>query len=189
VKKWAWFIRISSVFSFECTGYITLAPRLVKKTDRMQLNKKMSSVDGWSDRHGEQLSPSAIRGQQHELPLHGSFAMEPRSCGLMNQHQHLIPNDPRVLSIMRKLTKMGLTMLIVTHEMKFAQEVSNRVFFMDDGGIYEEGTPAEIFENPQKEKTKAFIRRLNVFSYEIHSIGFDLIAMNALIEVFSRRTI
>ena len=52
-----------------------------------------------------------------------------------------------------------MTMMIVTHEMKFAQEVSNRVFYMDDGGIYEDGTPEQIFEHPEKELTRRFIQR------------------------------
>ena len=62
-----------------------------------------------------------------------------------------------VLSVMRELAKTGLTMLVVTHEMGFAREVSSRVVFMDEGVICEEGTPEDIFTRPQKERTKEFL--------------------------------
>ena len=65
-----------------------------------------------------------------------------------------------VLAVMRGLAKSGLTMLVVTHEMRFAQEVSNRVIFMDQGVIAENATPDEIFNNPKNERTKAFLSRM-----------------------------
>lgn len=64
-----------------------------------------------------------------------------------------------VLRVMRDLAHSGLTMLIVTHEMQFAKEVSNRVVFMDDGVILEQGTPVQIFEQPKLERTRAFLSR------------------------------
>ena len=64
-------------------------------------------------------------------------------------------------------------MMIVTHEMQFAREVSNRVFYMDEGIIYEEGTPEEIFEHPEKEKTIHFMRRLKVLEIDITTHSFD----------------
>ena len=64
-----------------------------------------------------------------------------------------------VLDVMRNLAKEGLTMIVVTHEMAFAKDVSSRVVFMADGVICEEGTPADIFENPKTEKTKEFLER------------------------------
>ena len=75
-------------------------------------------------------------------------------------------------------------MMIVTHEMKFARDVSNRVFYMDEGGIYEEGTPEEIFESPKKEKTRVFIKRLKQLSIEVKSKEEDLPGMIARIEEF-----
>ena len=76
------------------------------------------------------------------------------------------------------LAKSGRTMMIVTHEMDFARKISNRIFFMDEGGIYEDGTPKQIFEHPQKEKTRRFIQRLSTLSYKIESTDFDIEAMN-----------
>jgi polar amino acid transport system ATP-binding protein len=77
-----------------------------------------------------------------------------------------------------------MTMIIVTHEMKFARDVSSRVFFLDEGVIYEEGTPLEIFDHPVKEKTKMFVNRMKVFHYEILSKEFDFIGMDAQLETF-----
>jgi polar amino acid transport system ATP-binding protein len=92
-----------------------------------------------------------------------------------------------VLSVIRRLAKEGMTMAIVTHEMDFAKNVSSRVFYMDEGIIYEEGKPSNIFENPQKEKTRIFIQRIRKFSEKIVSQDFDLYKLNANIELFCAR--
>ena len=78
-------------------------------------------------------------------------------------------------------------MLIVTHEMRFAKDVSSRVFFMDEGIIYEDGTPEQIFENPQKEKTKKFIFRIRSWEWMIESPTFDFFEMNASLTAFCQR--
>ena len=70
-----------------------------------------------------------------------------------------------VLTVMQDLAKNGMTMIVVTHEMGFAREVANRVFYMDEGGIYEDGTPQEIFDNPKSEKLIHFIAGLNNNEY------------------------
>ena len=64
-----------------------------------------------------------------------------------------------VLSVMKQLANEGLTMVIVTHEMAFARDVSDKVLFMDDGKILEQGTPEEVFENPKEERTRQFLSR------------------------------
>ena len=92
-----------------------------------------------------------------------------------------------VLAVIRELAKQGITMIVVTHEMKFAREVCNRVFYMDQGGIYEDGTPEQIFDNPQKERTRQFIRQLKVLEYSITSGDFDFIGFNTQIEEFGRK--
>ena len=66
-----------------------------------------------------------------------------------------------VLSVMRDLARRGMTMLVVTHEMAFARDVSNHVVFMADGVIAEEGAPAQIFQNPQNARTREFLARFN----------------------------
>ncbi len=93
-----------------------------------------------------------------------------------------------VLSIIRSLADQGMTMMIVTHEMQFARDVSTRVFYMDEGGIYEEGTPEEIFDYLAKEKTRQFIQRLKTLKLEILSAGFDYTEVIEKIRKFSMDT-
>ena len=78
-----------------------------------------------------------------------------------------------VQSVIRMLAKSGITMMIVTHEMDFERKISNRVLFMDQGGIYEEGTPKEIFEHPKKPNTIKFIKRLTSLTYKIETDDYD----------------
>jgi len=92
-----------------------------------------------------------------------------------------------VQAVIRELARQGLTMMIVTHEMRFAKEVANRVFYMDEGGIYEDGTPEQIFDYPQKENTIRFIKRIKVFEKIITSKNFDFIGFNSALEEFGRK--
>ena len=89
-----------------------------------------------------------------------------------------------VLSVIRQLAKSGLTMLIVTHEMRFARDVSTRIFFMNEGVIYEDGTPEQIFEHPIHSATKTFINRIQKLVYEIASDDFDFLQINTEINQF-----
>ena len=78
-----------------------------------------------------------------------------------------------VLSVIRALARQGMTMAIVTHEMSFARDVSTRVVYMDEGIIYEEGTPEEIFEHPKRERTRVFVNRIRDFHFAFHSPDYD----------------
>ena len=78
-------------------------------------------------------------------------------------------------------------MIIVTHEMNFAKEVATKILFFADGEIYEQGTPEEIFENPKREKTIAFIQRQKYFHYEIDTKNFDLMEMQNKILLFAEK--
>jgi ABC-type proline/glycine betaine transport system ATPase subunit len=93
----------------------------------------------------------------------------------------------KIVAVIRRLAKDGMTMVIVTHEMDFARDVANRIFYMDEGLIYEEGSPAQIFENPQKEKTRIFIHRVRSWRHEVLSRDYDLYAMNGQIETFCEK--
>jgi polar amino acid transport system ATP-binding protein len=79
-----------------------------------------------------------------------------------------------VLGVIKNLAQQGMTMIIVTHEMRFARDVSTRIFYMDQGVIYEDGTPEQIFGNPLKERTRVFINRIRDYRYTIHSAQYDL---------------
>ena len=89
-----------------------------------------------------------------------------------------------VQAVIRDLARTGKTMMIVTHEMNFARTVSNRVFYMDEGGIYEDGTPEQIFEHPRRENTRRFIRKLKVLEMDIESRDYDFLGMAGQIEAW-----
>lgn len=129
-------------------------------------------------------------GQQQRVAIARCLAMEPEIILFDEPTSALDPTMVReVLSVIRRLAKEGMTMAIVTHEMDFARDVSNRVLYLDEGLIYEEGTPEQIFEHPQKEKTKAFINRILSYTCRITSPDYDLYAMNAEIEAFCDKQI
>jgi polar amino acid transport system ATP-binding protein len=169
---------------------ITLAPRRIKKQDKNTAEKKameLLSMVGLTFK-AKSYPHELSGGQQQRIAIARCLAMEPE---IMLFDEPTSALDPtmicEVLSIIRKLTKMGLTMLIVTHEMQFARDVADRVFYFDECGIYEEGSAVDIFDNPKKDKTQAFIRKLKIFNYKINSKNFDIVEMNAHIEVFCQK--
>ncbi|WP_373849890.1 amino acid ABC transporter ATP-binding protein [Jeotgalibaca porci] len=100
-------------------------------------------------------------GQQQRIAIARALAMEP-SMMLFDEPTSAL--DPEmvgeVLQVMKKLALNGMTMIVVTHEMGFAREVGDRVIFMDDGVVVEKGTPEEIFDNPQNERTQNFLSKV-----------------------------
>ncbi len=118
-------------------------------------------------------------GQQQRIAIARTLAMDPDIILFDEPTSALDPSMiGEVQSVIKMLAKSGRTMMIVTHEMDFARKISNRVLFMYDGIIYEDGTPKQIFEHPQKEITKKFIQRLSSLTYKIDSTDFDIEAMN-----------
>lgn len=100
-------------------------------------------------------------GQQQRVAIARALAMNPIVMLFDEPTSALDPEMVgEVLNVMRSLAKEGMTMIVVTHEMGFAREVGDRVVFMDDGQIVEEGTPQEIFTNPKQERTKLFISKI-----------------------------
>ena len=107
-----------------------------------------------ADNYPAQLSG----GQKQRVAIVRSLMMEPKAILFDEPTSALDPEMVgEVLDVMKVLAKEGMTMVVVTHEMGFAREVADRVMFMSDGYITEEGTPEEIFDNPQQERTKAFL--------------------------------
>ena len=104
--------------------------------------------------------PSTLSGgQKQRIAIVRALAMNPQVMLFDEPTSALDPEMVgEVLDLIRELANEGMTMVIVTHEMGFAREVADRIIFMSDGQITEEGTPAEIFDNPQNERTKAFLR-------------------------------
>lgn len=112
---------------------------------------------GFGQRYPAQLSG----GQQQRVAIARALAMEPK---IMLFDEPTSALDPElvgdVLAVMKKLAEDGMTMLVVTHEMGFAREVGDRVLFMDAGIVMEEGTPAQVFGNPQNPRTQDFLRKV-----------------------------
>ena len=130
--------------------------------------------------------PSILSGgQQQRIAICRCLMMDPKILLFDEPTSALDPTMVgEVLAVIRMLAKRNMSMLIVTHEMNFAAEVADRVLFFADGGIYEEGTPAEIFDHPTRDKTKAFIQKIKYFSYDINSPDFDLPQLQGGIRLF-----
>lgn len=141
---------------------VMLAPILTKKKNSAEAKEKaleLLSKVGLLDK--ADVMPSKLSGgQQQRVAIARALAMEPEAL-LFDEPTSAL--DPElvgdVLAVMRDLANEGMTMIIVTHEMGFAKEVSDRVVFMADGYIVEEGTPKEIFTSPKEERTKSFLSR------------------------------
>jgi putative lysine transport system ATP-binding protein len=100
-------------------------------------------------------------GQKQRVAIARALSMEPEALLFDEPTSALDPEMVgEVLKVMKSLAKSGLTMLVVTHEMGFAEDVANRVVFMDGGVIVEEGVPEVIFNNPSNERTRTFLKRI-----------------------------
>ncbi|MCR5475020.1 MAG: amino acid ABC transporter ATP-binding protein [Lachnospiraceae bacterium] len=127
-------------------------------------------------------------GQKQRAAIARTLALDPDVILLDEPTSALDPTMVgEVLAVIRKLARTGKTMMIVTHEMNFAQAIANRVFYLDEGGIYEEGTPQEIFVDPKREKTRQFIRKLKVLEIDITDKAFDFPGAQSEIEDFCVR--
>ena len=169
---------------------IMAAPRdLLKKSKQEAYDhgKELLRTVGLADKafnYPDELSG----GQKQRVAIARALAMEPEIILFDEPTSALDPTMVgEVQAVIKELAKKGLTLMIVTHEMRFAREIANRVFYMDEGGIYEEGTPEEIFDNPKREKTIRFIKHLKVFENLITSKDFDFIGFNSSLEEFGRR--
>ena len=130
--------------------------------------------------------PSLLSGgQKQRVAIARCLAMKPEVILFDEPTSALDPTMVgEVLSVIRQLAKEGMTMIIVTHEMKFARDVSTRVFFMFDGYIHEEGTPHQIFDAPQRSATKAFVQRIRKEVFDVQGEDFDFLDMESRIRRF-----
>ena len=142
---------------------ITLAPVLLKKMTKEEAVRKGQellarvNLAEKADAYPAQLSG----GQKQRVAIARALAMNPE---IMLFDEPTSALDPEmvgeVLDVMKDLAKSGMTMVIVTHEMGFAREVASRVLFIDQGKVMESGTPEEVFNNPQNERTKLFLSKV-----------------------------
>ena len=169
---------------------LTLGPMKLLGKSRQEAEAKaielLKSVGVSEKQH--QFPDELSGGQKQRVAIARCLAMDPEIILFDEPTSALDPTMvSEVLAVIRRLAKEGMTMAIVTHEMDFAKNVSSRIFFMDEGIIYEEGKPGDIFENPQKEKTRIFIQRIRKLNEKIISQDFDLYKLNANIELFCAR--
>ncbi len=142
---------------------LTCAPVMLKKMTKADAEKKAMELlkrvglDDRADSYPNQLSG----GQKQRVAIVRALCMEP---DVMLFDEPTSALDPEmvgeVLDVMKELAKEGMTMVVVTHEMGFAREVSNRVLFLDDGVIAEEGTPDEVFNDPKCERLQSFLAKV-----------------------------
>ncbi len=142
---------------------ITLAPVQVRRMSRSEANEighSLLAKVGLRDKadvYPDQLSG----GQLQRVAIARALAMKPKVMLFDEPTSALDPEMVgEVLAVMKNLAREGMTMVVVTHEMGFAREVGDRVLFMDEGKIVEEGTPEQIFGNPRNERTRAFLSKI-----------------------------
>jgi polar amino acid transport system ATP-binding protein len=142
---------------------MTLAPMMLKKIPKEEAEAKAMTLlerVGLSDRANDY--PDMLSGgQKQRIAIVRALCMEP---DVMLFDEPTSALDPEmvgeVLDVMKELASVGTTMIVVTHEMNFAKEVANRVIFLDNGVIAEEGSPAEIFDAPKSERLKTFLSKV-----------------------------
>ena len=139
---------------------VMLAQRKVLKRSKEEAEKialeRLAEV-GLAER-ADYLPSQLSGGQQQRVAIARALAMEPHVMLFDEATSALDPELVRgVLDVMRSLAEEGMTMVVVTHEMGFAREVADRVIFMEDGVVVEEGTPEEVFDHPKSERTKDFL--------------------------------
>jgi len=142
---------------------VVLAPEVVRKTNKTEARKiglELLEKVGLSDK-ADEYPDRLSGGQQQRVAIARALAMKPK---IMLFDETTSALDPEmvgeVLAVMKDLAREGMTMVVVTHEMGFAREVGDRVIFMDEGIIMEEGEPNEMFANPKNPRTQAFLSKI-----------------------------
>lgn len=146
-------------------------PVIVQKKPKAQCiceGKKLLDLVGLSDKY-DAYPAQLSGGQQQRVGIARAMALEPEIILFDEPTSALDPEwVGEVLQVMITLAKKGVTMIVVTHEMQFAQEIASRVIVMDNGNIIEEGAPRAVFNHPKEERTKKFLQRVvPAYSFEI----------------------
>ena len=171
---------------------ITLAPRLVRGRSRSEAERKaMELLERVGLTQKAKAYPQQLSGgQKQRVAIVRSLAMEPKMMLFDEPTSALDPEMVgEVLDVMKDLARNGMTMAVVTHEMRFAREVASRVLFLDGGRIAEEGTPAEIFGRPKSDRLKEFLGKVEVVGLreEILADGeVDIQEASRMLDLLSR---
>ena len=184
--------RMGMVFqSFNLFGHMTVIENIMfSPVDLKKMSRQEAYDKGMALLRSVGLAEKALSypdelsgGQKQRVAIARTLAMDPEIILLDEPTSALDPTMvDEVQAVIRELSKSGKTMVIVTHEMRFARTVANRVFYMDEGGIYEDGTPEQIFEHPGRELTRRFVRKLKVLELHIDSADFDFIGAGSEID-------
>jgi len=155
---------------------LTLAARRIRKMRRRDAETRarellaMVGLEEKAEQHPHQLSG----GQQQRVAIARALMMNPHVMLFDEVTSALDPElVGEVLVVMRDLARTGMTMLVVTHEMHFARDVGDRVVFMDEGKIVEEGLPEDILDRPRKERTQRFLRRSLQLAHSLEELTID----------------
>jgi polar amino acid transport system ATP-binding protein len=164
---------------------LTLAARRIKKMSRRDAESRAHELlatvglEEKAKQHPHQLSG----GQQQRVAIARALMMNPHVMLFDEVTSALDPElVGEVLVVMRDLARTGMTMLVVTHEMQFAREVGDRVVFMDEGKIVEEGAPATVLDRPQQERTRRFLRRSLQLAHSLDDLTMDEAEPETVIE-------
>ena len=134
--------------------------RKIAKAEAEKTAMELLRQVGLADKAGA-YPPQLSGGQQQRVAIARALAMQPKVMLFDEPTSALDPEMVKeVLDVMKDLAKKGMTMAVVTHEMGFAREVGDRLLFVDDGMIIEQGPPKEVFENPKEERTKLFFSKI-----------------------------
>ena len=169
---------------------ITLCPRTLLGKSREEAEARameLLQLVGLYDKAG--ILPGELSGgQKQRAAIARCLAMDPEIILFDEPTSALDPTMvSEVLVVIRRLASRGMTMAIVSHEMQFVRNVSTRIFFMNEGVIYEEGTPEQIFEHPQRPATVAFINRIRTLEFHLADKHFDLYGMFGEVGVFCNK--
>ncbi len=174
-----------SVLENVCIGPIKLLG--MSKVEATRRAMRLLKMVGMAEK-ARSMPAELSGGQKQRAAIARCLSMNPEIILFDEPTSALDPTMvSEVLSVIRTLAKQGMTMVIVTHEMSFARRVSTRVLYMDQGVIYEEGTPEEIFEHPRRERTRVFVNSIRDFNFAIHSEDYDLYAFESELRNFCNK--
>ena len=169
---------------------VTLAPMKLRGLSREQAEQEgMEYLRKVKLAEKAKAMPSELSGgQKQRAAIARTLAMKPEIILFDEPTSSLDPTMVgEVQGVIRMLSQEKMTMLIVTHKMRFAHDISSRVLFMYEGSIYEDGTPEQIFFHPKRPVTQAFVRRIRALTFEITSSDFDFYDMTSQIKQFCIR--
>jgi len=179
--------KLGMVFqSFNLFGHLTVIENIMLSPMKLLGKSKQEAYDEGMDLlRTVGLAEKALNypdelsgGQKQRIAIARTLAMDPDIILFDEPTSALDPTMVgEVQAVIRDLSKTGKTLMIVTHEMNFARAISNRVFYMDEGGIYEDGTPEQIFDHPLRENTRRFIHKLKVLELNIKNRNYDFLGM------------